>query len=141
MLITGNITFITFVFCFWFYRYIDKRLKFLGNKYYSQIGVLVFLSLWHGFHSGYYVTFAMEFFGVVLEKDVSITIDFKLKLNHTEYKVLPIFYNKENKILSIEHSFLECKYFTSLLFWFLHYLPLFFYDFLMTLPFNDPIIF
>ncbi|XP_073979722.1 lysophosphatidylcholine acyltransferase 3 protein nessy isoform X2 [Rhodnius prolixus] len=55
---------------FWVFQYIYKRLKFLGNKYLSQIGVLLFLSVWHGFHSGYYVCFATEFFAVAMEKDL-----------------------------------------------------------------------
>lgn len=54
----------------WVFQYIYKRLKFLGNKYYSQIGVLLFLTLWHGFHSGYFMCFGMEFMVVVMEKDL-----------------------------------------------------------------------
>lgn len=58
----------------WMLHYVYKRLRFLGNKYYSQIGVLVFLSIWHGFHSGYYLTFLMEFLGVALEKDLEVIL-------------------------------------------------------------------
>ncbi|KAK9507649.1 hypothetical protein O3M35_007459 [Rhynocoris fuscipes] len=54
----------------WVFQYIYKRLKFLGNKYLSQIGVLLFLSVWHGFHSGYYMCFGSEFFVVAMEKDL-----------------------------------------------------------------------
>ncbi|KAL1122316.1 hypothetical protein AAG570_003721 [Ranatra chinensis] len=53
----------------WMFQYVYKRLKFLGNKYLSQIGVLLFLALWHGFHSGYYMSFFMEFVCVAMEKD------------------------------------------------------------------------
>lgn len=55
---------------YWVFQYIYKRLKFLGNKYLSQIGVLLFLTLWHGFHSGYFVCFGMEFMVVIMEKDL-----------------------------------------------------------------------
>uniref|UniRef100_A0A1B6D3K0 Lysophospholipid acyltransferase 5 n=1 Tax=Clastoptera arizonana TaxID=38151 RepID=A0A1B6D3K0_9HEMI len=55
----------------WVLQYIYKRLKFLGNKYLSQIGVLLFLALWHGFNSGYYMCFFMEFVCLVMEKDLT----------------------------------------------------------------------
>ena len=42
-------------------KYIYKRLKFLCNKNLSQALTLLFLSVWHGIDSGYFVTFAMEF--------------------------------------------------------------------------------
>ncbi|KAF7282112.1 hypothetical protein GWI33_003227 [Rhynchophorus ferrugineus] len=54
----------------WVARHIYKRLKFLGNKYYSQAGVLLFLAVWHGIHSGYYVTFLHEFIVIFVERDV-----------------------------------------------------------------------
>lgn len=53
----------------WVLQYVYKRLKFLGNKYLSQVGVLLFLAIWHGLHTGYYVCFAMEFMVVAVEKD------------------------------------------------------------------------
>lgn len=54
-------------------RYIYKRLKFLNNKTYSQFGTLLFLAVWHGFHSGYYATFFYEFITILAEKNVSLT--------------------------------------------------------------------
>lgn len=51
-------------------QHVYKRLKFLGNKYYSQGGVLLFLAVWHGLHSGYYVTFWHEFMVMLMERDV-----------------------------------------------------------------------
>ena len=57
----------------WCAEYIYKRLKFLGSKMYSQIMTLLFLALWHGFHSGYYHCFFMEFVVLYFERDVSIT--------------------------------------------------------------------
>ncbi|KAF6207636.1 hypothetical protein GE061_016083 [Apolygus lucorum] len=53
----------------WMMQYIYKRLRFMGNKYYSQLGVLLYLALWHGIHSGYYMCFFMEFISVFMEKD------------------------------------------------------------------------
>ncbi|XP_054267493.1 lysophospholipid acyltransferase 5-like isoform X1 [Macrosteles quadrilineatus] len=54
----------------WVAQYIYKRLKFLGNRYLSQLGVLLFLAVWHGLHSGYYMCFFLEFTCLVMEKDL-----------------------------------------------------------------------
>ncbi len=54
-----------------FFRYMYKRLRFLGNKQLSQVVTLVFLAVWHGFYSGYYVNFFLEFITVFAEKQVS----------------------------------------------------------------------
>ncbi|CAB0017009.1 unnamed protein product [Nesidiocoris tenuis] len=59
---------------YWMLQYIYKRLKFLGNKYYSQLGVLVYLALWHGLHSGYYMCFFMEFISVMMEKELEVIL-------------------------------------------------------------------
>lgn len=56
----------------WIAEYVYKRLRFLGNRNYSQLGALIFLALWHGFHSGYYITFAMEFAVIIFEREVSV---------------------------------------------------------------------
>ncbi|VDN12698.1 unnamed protein product [Dibothriocephalus latus] len=50
-------------------KYVYKRLKFLGNKQLSQMITLLFLSVWHGFYSGYYVNFFLEFITVYSEKE------------------------------------------------------------------------
>lgn len=55
----------------WIAEYVYKRLRFLGNRNYSQLGALVFLALWHGFHTGYYVCFAMEFAVIIFEREVT----------------------------------------------------------------------
>ncbi|XP_053689998.1 lysophospholipid acyltransferase 5 [Sabethes cyaneus] len=47
-----------------------KRLKFLNNRALSHFGALLFLAVWHGFHSGYYVTFFMEFLVIRMEKEI-----------------------------------------------------------------------
>lgn len=57
----------------WVAQYIYKRLKFLGNRFISQAVSLLFLAVWHGFHTGYYICFAFEFIVMYLEKDVSQT--------------------------------------------------------------------
>lgn len=56
----------------WIAQYVYKRLKFLGNRNISQAAALVFLAIWHGFHSGYYVCFFFEFIVIYAERDVSI---------------------------------------------------------------------
>lgn len=58
----------------WVAQHIYKRLKFLGNRYYSQGGVLFFLAVWHGLHSGYYITFLHEFIVIYMERDLQSLI-------------------------------------------------------------------
>ena len=55
----------------WVFQYIYKRLKFLNNRNISHLSALAFLAIWHGFHSGYYMTFFMEFMLIHFEKAVS----------------------------------------------------------------------
>jgi len=55
----------------WVMNYVYKRLRFLNNKYVSQVSALVFLAVWHGWHSGYYVTFFNEFIVVNFEREFS----------------------------------------------------------------------
>lgn len=55
----------------WVAQYIYKRLKFFGSRLISQGVSLLFLAIWHGFHSGYYICFAFEFIVMYMEKDVS----------------------------------------------------------------------
>ncbi|KAK3105167.1 hypothetical protein FSP39_018592 [Pinctada imbricata] len=45
----------------WMLRYVYKRLRFLGNRLISQSVTLLYLSVWHGIHSGYYMNFFLEF--------------------------------------------------------------------------------
>lgn len=53
----------------WVAQYVYKRLKFLGNRHLSQGSALLFLAIWHGFHSGYYTCFIFEFMVMYMEKD------------------------------------------------------------------------
>lgn len=59
-----NITTNTFAF-----KYVYRRLKFFGNVYISQIITLAFLSIWHGFESGYHMAFFIEFLLLYFEKN------------------------------------------------------------------------
>uniref|UniRef100_A0A2M3Z7U2 Lysophospholipid acyltransferase 5 n=1 Tax=Anopheles braziliensis TaxID=58242 RepID=A0A2M3Z7U2_9DIPT len=54
----------------WVANYVYKRLRFLNNRMLSHLGALFFLAIWHGFHSGYYITFLMEFAVIHMEKEV-----------------------------------------------------------------------
>ncbi|KAG8197373.1 hypothetical protein JTE90_013498 [Oedothorax gibbosus] len=59
----------------WVAQYVFKRLKFLGNRYISQAAALLFLAVWHGLHSGYYVCFMNEFIVMYFEKDFESFLD------------------------------------------------------------------
>lgn len=54
----------------WAAKYIFKRLRFLGSKFLSHFFTLIYLALWHGWRSGYYVTFTMEFLIMKMEWEV-----------------------------------------------------------------------
>lgn len=62
---------------YWIAEYVYKRLRFLNNRNLSQLGALIFLAVWHGFHSGYYVAFAIEFAVIVFEREVNQTTNKK----------------------------------------------------------------
>jgi len=53
----------------WVALYVYKRLKFMGSRTISQVVTLVFLAVWHGFHSGYYLTFFNEFLTIKAERE------------------------------------------------------------------------
>jgi len=53
----------------WVAVYVYKRLKFMGSRTISQVVTLLFLAVWHGFHSGYYLTFLNEFLTVKVERE------------------------------------------------------------------------
>lgn len=48
-------------------NHIFKRLKWLGNKYYSHAVTLIYLAVWHGYHLGYFLLFAYEFACVIAQ--------------------------------------------------------------------------
>nr|CAH8843285.1 unnamed protein product [Trichobilharzia regenti] len=72
----------------WVLEYVYKRLRFLGNKNLSQLLTLLFLALWHGTYSGYYINFSVELLVVIVEKDF-LTILKNSKYNHFLYKTIP----------------------------------------------------
>jgi len=53
----------------WVAVYIYKRLKFMGSRTVSQVVTLLFLAVWHGFHSGYYLVFLNEFLIIKVERE------------------------------------------------------------------------
>ncbi|KAJ4923183.1 hypothetical protein JOQ06_022711, partial [Pogonophryne albipinna] len=55
----------------WVARHVFKRLKFLGNKTLSHVTTLLFLTVWHGLHSGYLLCFSMEFFIITVERQLA----------------------------------------------------------------------
>lgn len=59
----------------WVLNYVYKRLRFLNNRSYSQLGALTFLALWHGWHPGYYICFFNEFLVMQFEKSFFPLID------------------------------------------------------------------
>lgn len=58
----------------WAGKYVFKRLKFLRSKFLSHILTLIYLALWHGWKSGYYVTFTIEFLIMKVERDVGLGV-------------------------------------------------------------------
>lgn len=72
----------------WVAAYVYKRLKFLNNRTISYAGALLFLAVWHGFHSGYYMAFALEYTIITFEKQVSILFSLSLeKLTVLKHKL------------------------------------------------------
>ncbi|XP_024123601.1 lysophospholipid acyltransferase 5 isoform X1 [Oryzias melastigma] len=58
----------------WAARHVFKRLKFLGNKTLSHVSTLLFLTIWHGLHSGYILCFSMEFFIITVERQAQALV-------------------------------------------------------------------
>lgn len=54
----------------WVFRYIFKRLRFLGNKNLSHLLTLQFLAVWHGLFPGYFICFFAEFLIMMMEKQI-----------------------------------------------------------------------
>uniref|UniRef100_UPI00358EF7CF lysophospholipid acyltransferase 5 isoform X2 n=1 Tax=Myxine glutinosa TaxID=7769 RepID=UPI00358EF7CF len=66
----------------WAARYVFKRLRFLGSKLVSQAVTLMFLAVWHGLHSGYFVCFSLELLIVFTERKTLEFVDSIPKLKH-----------------------------------------------------------
>jgi len=58
----------------------------------SQFAALLFLAVWHGLHSGYYMCFFMEFLVMKLEKDVRRTCFHGGSFCHAKLKKFRLFY-------------------------------------------------
>ncbi|UYV68587.1 LPCAT3 [Cordylochernes scorpioides] len=59
----------------WVSQYVFKRLKFLGSKLMSQFLSLIFLAMWHGLHTGYYICFFNEFIVMKMERDIQNIVE------------------------------------------------------------------
>jgi lysophospholipid acyltransferase 5 len=58
----------------WVAHNVYKRLKFLNNRHISQFAALLFLAVWHGLHTGYYMCFFLEFIVMNVEKDLEVIL-------------------------------------------------------------------
>jgi lysophospholipid acyltransferase 5 len=78
----------------WAGNYVFKRLRFLKSKFLSHILTLVYLALWHGYKSGYYITFTIEFLIMKVEKEVMDFIAQKRKEDKSldEFLARPLVY-------------------------------------------------
>ncbi len=56
------------------FRYVFKRLKFLGNKTLSWSMTMAFIALWHGVWPGYYITFSLEMLEIMAERKVGVVL-------------------------------------------------------------------
>ena len=56
------------------YSYAYKRLKWMGNQDLSRFITLLFLALWHGTWSGYFINFTGQFFASGAERQVIIFV-------------------------------------------------------------------
>lgn len=54
----------------WMFKYVYKRLRFLGNKLISHFLTLVFVALWHGIAPGFFLCFIGEFVIIVIEQQL-----------------------------------------------------------------------
>lgn len=54
----------------WMFRYLYKRLRFLGNKLLSHFLTLAFVALWHGIEPGFFLCFIGEFAVIVMEQQL-----------------------------------------------------------------------
>ncbi|KAM4579938.1 lysophospholipid acyltransferase 5 isoform 2-T2 [Odontesthes bonariensis] len=77
----------------WAARHVFKRLKFLGNKTLSHVTTLMFLTIWHGLHSGYFLCFSMEFLIIIVERQaLALVRDSPLLTNLAKSPLYPLIY-------------------------------------------------
>ena len=65
----------------WVKTYVFKRCKFLKNQMLSQLITVLFLAIWHGSHSGYYLTFLYQILIVRCEKQFFCMVDNSPRMN------------------------------------------------------------
>ena len=94
----------------WVMNYVYKRLRFLNNKYISQASALVFLAVWHGWHSGYYLTFFNEFIVVNFEREFTIIWSSSSKVarwkDHPAYQTITTILGWSYVLFFLPHCFL-----------------------------------
>ncbi|KRY19445.1 Dedicator of cytokinesis protein 6, partial [Trichinella patagoniensis] len=95
----------------WAFNYFFKRLKFLGNKMLSHLLTLLFLALWHGTYSGYFVCFLAEFVCIIAERQLVTMLNqhqqLKAKLQSSTMIYLPLWcVRKFVVLLSCAYGFL-----------------------------------
>ncbi|KAL4717588.1 hypothetical protein ACJJTC_000737 [Scirpophaga incertulas] len=118
-------------------EYIYKRLKFLGNRNLSQGLTLLFLALWHGVRSGYYMTFLMEFLIIYFEKEfeyiISSTNIYKRMWANTYVKYFVYFILKLYTLVFMGWSLVpfDVKVFSK---WWEVYANLYFSGFILFVP-------
>ncbi|KAL0902652.1 hypothetical protein ABMA27_000476 [Loxostege sticticalis] len=118
-------------------EYIYKRLKFLGDRNLSQGCTLLFLALWHGTRSGYYMTFFNEFMIMYMEKEfesiISKTNIYKRMWANTAISYALYFLLKLYTIVFMGWSLVpfDVKVFSK---WWSIYASLYFSGFLFFLP-------
>lgn len=53
----------------WLLKYVHKRLKFLNVRILSHFCSMMFLAIWHGFHTGYFTAFTFQLVVINAEKE------------------------------------------------------------------------
>ncbi|XP_053624462.1 lysophospholipid acyltransferase 5-like [Plodia interpunctella] len=118
-------------------EYIYKRLKFLGDRNLSQLLTLLFLAIWHGIRSGYYVTFFNEFIIIYMEKELESilkkTIIYEKMWSNVFIKYLMYIFLKMYTIIFMGWSLVpfDVKVYSK---WLNVYSSLYFSGFLLFLP-------
>lgn len=95
------------------FRYVYKRLRFLGNKLISHFITLFFVALWHGIAPGFFLCFIGEFVIIVIEQQVSISSLLAILVCHLENQV-----HHYSKILCyIRHLWCEAVVLEIAMYW------------------------
>merc|ERR1712141_31448 len=94
----------------WCMTYIYKRCRFLSNQVLSQGITLAFLAIWHGFHSGYYLTFFYEFLVITFEKEFFWMVDnsamMKKMYEYTAFQIATKILGKFYLLFFLPHCFM-----------------------------------